>query len=71
MDDHRPGPGEDATVRRPEADVPALVDLLMNVQQLALEAGNYIEELDINRVMIRPRGHGVTAVDALVVPRRA
>lgn len=51
--------------------MPALVDLLMNVQQLALEAGNYIEELDINRVMIRPRGHGVTAVDALVVPRRA
>lgn len=56
---------------RPEADVPALVDLLMNVQQLALEAGNDIAELDINPVMVCPRGHGVTAVDALIVPRRA
>jgi acyl-CoA synthetase (NDP forming) len=54
---------------RPEADVPALVDLLMNVQQLALEAGGDIAELDINPVMVRPRGHGVTAVDALIVPR--
>lgn len=54
---------------RPEADVPALVDLLMNVQKLALEAGGDIAELDINPVMVRPRGHGVTAVDALIVPR--
>jgi acetate---CoA ligase (ADP-forming) len=53
---------------RPEADVPALVNLLMNVQQLALEAGGDIAELDINPVMVRPRGHGVTAVDALIVP---
>jgi acetate---CoA ligase (ADP-forming) len=53
---------------RPEADVPALVDLLMNVQQLALEAGSDIAELDINPVMIRPRGHGLVAVDALIVP---
>jgi acyl-CoA synthetase (NDP forming) len=56
--------------RRPEADVPALVDLLMNLQQLALEAGTDIAELDINPVMVRPRGRGVTAVDALIVPRR-
>jgi acyl-CoA synthetase (NDP forming) len=54
---------------RPDADVPALVDLLMNVQQLALEVGSDIAELDINPVMVRPRGHGVTAVDALIVPR--
>lgn len=59
------------TRRRPEADVPALVDLLMKVQQLALEAGNDIAELDINPVMVRPRGHGVTAVDALIVARHA
>jgi acetate---CoA ligase (ADP-forming) len=54
---------------RPEADVPALVDLLMNVQHLALEVGSDMAELDINPVMVRPRGHGVTAVDALIVPR--
>jgi acetate---CoA ligase (ADP-forming) len=54
---------------RPKADVPALVDLLMNVQHLALEVGSDMAELDINPVMVRPRGHGVTAVDALIVPR--
>ncbi|MCW2933518.1 MAG: CoA-binding domain protein [Actinomycetia bacterium] len=53
---------------RPAADVDALVDLIMNVQRLALEAGNDITELDINPVMVRPRGHGVVAVDALIVP---
>jgi acyl-CoA synthetase (NDP forming) len=56
---------------RPPADVPALVDLIMNVQRLALEVGGDIAELDINPVMVRPRGHGVTAVDALIVPRLA
>jgi acetate---CoA ligase (ADP-forming) len=50
------------------ADVPALVDLVMNVQQLALELGDEITELDINPVMLRPSGHGVVAVDALIVP---
>ena len=54
---------------RPEGDVAALVDLIMQVQQLALEAGGDIAELDINPVMVRPRGLGVTAVDALIVPR--
>jgi acyl-CoA synthetase (NDP forming) len=53
---------------RAEGDVPALVDLIMQVQELALEAGGDIAELDINPVMIRPRGHGVIAVDALIVP---
>jgi acetate---CoA ligase (ADP-forming) len=56
---------------RPEADVPALVDLIMNAQRLALEVGSDIAELDINPVMVRPRGHGVTAVDALIIPRRS
>jgi acyl-CoA synthetase (NDP forming) len=56
---------------RPPADVPALVDLIMNVQRLALEVGGDIAELDINPVMVRPRGRGVTAVDALIVARLA
>jgi acetate---CoA ligase (ADP-forming) len=54
---------------RPAADVEALIQLLMNVQQLALEGGADIAELDINPVMVRPRGQGVIAVDALIVPR--
>lgn len=56
---------------RPEGDVHALVDLIMQVQRLALEVGDDIAELDINPVMVRPRGRGVTAVDALIVPRHA
>jgi acetate---CoA ligase (ADP-forming) len=54
---------------RPQADVDALIDLVMNVQRLALEVGADIAELDINPVMVRPRGQGVVAVDALIVPR--
>jgi acetate---CoA ligase (ADP-forming) len=53
---------------RPAGDVPALVDVLMAVQQLALEIGAEIAELDINPLLIRPAGLGVVAVDALVVP---
>jgi acetate---CoA ligase (ADP-forming) len=55
---------------RPAGDVPALVDLIMSVQHMALEVGNDIAALDINPVMVRPRGHGVVAVDALIVPRQ-
>jgi acetate---CoA ligase (ADP-forming) len=54
---------------RPAADVPALIELIMSVQRMALEVGGDIAELDINPVMVRPRGRGVVAVDALVVPR--
>jgi len=53
---------------RPPADVDALIDVIMSVQQLALEAGADIRELDINPVMVRPAGRGVVAVDALVIP---
>jgi acyl-CoA synthetase (NDP forming) len=54
---------------RPAGDVPALVDAVMNVQRLALEAGDEIAELDINPLMVLPAGRGVVAVDALVIPR--
>jgi acetate---CoA ligase (ADP-forming) len=40
----------------------------MAVQQLALEIGAEIAELDINPLLVRPSGLGVVAVDALVVP---
>jgi acetate---CoA ligase (ADP-forming) len=55
---------------RPAGDVPALVDVVMNLQRLALEVGDEIAELDINPVIVRPAGQGVVAVDALVVPAR-
>ena len=55
---------------RPAGDVSALVDVVMNLQRLALEVGDEIAELDINPVIVRPAGQGVVAVDALVVPAR-
>jgi acyl-CoA synthetase (NDP forming) len=56
---------------RPPGDLAALVDAIMRLQRLALEVGDDIDELDINPLMVLPRGEGVVAVDALVVARRS
>lgn len=48
-------------------DVRALVDTIMKVQRLAVEHATTIAELDINPLVVRPRG--VVALDALVIPR--
>ena len=47
-------------------DVAALVDVIMHVQRLALDLAGDIVELDINPLVVRPRG--AVALDALVVP---
>jgi acyl-CoA synthetase (NDP forming) len=54
---------------RPPGDVDALVDAIMALQRLVLEAGDDVEELDVNPVVVRPEGLGVVAVDALLVLR--
>jgi acyl-CoA synthetase (NDP forming) len=57
---------------RPPGDVGALVDAIMRLQRLALDLGDEIAELDVNPLVVRPRGAdgpGVVAVDALVIPR--
>jgi hypothetical protein len=41
----------------------------MSVQTLALDLASDVAELDINPLLVRPRGEGVVAVDALVVGR--
>lgn len=53
---------------RPAGDVEALVDVLMAVQRLALDLEDRVAELDVNPLMVLPRGRGVVAVDALIVP---
>jgi acetate---CoA ligase (ADP-forming) len=53
---------------RPRGDIDALVDAIMKLQRLALEVGDEIAELDVNPLMILPKGQGVVAVDALVIP---
>ena len=54
---------------RPPADVDALVEVILRVQRMALELGDHIAELDINPLMVLPRGQGAVALDALVVCR--
>ncbi|MCX5350039.1 acetate--CoA ligase family protein [Streptomyces sp. RLB3-17] len=53
----------------PPVDVDALVEVVMRVQRMALELGDDIAELDINPLMVLPRGQGAVALDALVVCR--
>src|SRR5437879_149688 len=47
------------------ADADALVDVIMNVQRLAMDLAGDVRELDINPLVVRPRG--AVALDALVV----
>ncbi|MFF0139054.1 acetate--CoA ligase family protein [Streptomyces sp. NPDC005227] len=53
----------------PPADADALVEVVVRVQRMALELGDEISELDINPLMVLPRGQGAVALDALVVCR--
>ena len=54
---------------RPAADLEALADTLVRVSYLAMHLEGHLAELDINPLMVLPRGQGVKAVDALVVFR--
>lgn len=54
---------------RPPADRDALVEVVLRVQRMALELGDHIAELDINPLLVLPRGQGAVALDALVVCR--
>ncbi|MEV8033248.1 acetate--CoA ligase family protein [Streptomyces sp. NPDC086182] len=53
----------------PPVDVDALVEVVVRVQRMALELGDEISELDINPLMVLPRGQGAVALDALVMCR--
>lgn len=54
---------------RPKADVAALADLLVRVSEFAVAAGDSLESLDINPVLVRPDGQGAVALDALIIGR--
>ncbi len=49
----------------PPVDVDALVDVIMKVSRLALDLSDEVAELDVNPLVVRPRG--AVALDALVV----
>jgi len=50
---------------RPRADVSALVDVILRLAELAQACGARLRELDINPLVVLPRG--AIAVDALMV----
>jgi acyl-CoA synthetase (NDP forming) len=51
---------------RPVADVPALVETALGCTRYALANLERLAELDLNPVIVRPRGQGAVAVDALI-----
>jgi hypothetical protein len=50
------------------ADRGALVDVIMKVQRLALDLADVIGELDVNPLVVRPKG--AVALDALIVRKQ-
>ncbi|WP_030706769.1 acetate--CoA ligase family protein [Streptomyces sp. NRRL F-2580] len=53
----------------PPADVDALVEVVLRIQRMALELGDELSELDVNPLMVLPRGQGAVALDALAICR--
>ena len=51
---------------KPTADVDALCDAIVGLSRLASSLGDQLAGLDINPLIVLPRGQGVVAVDALV-----
>jgi acetyl-CoA synthetase len=51
---------------KPAGDVPALVEAVLAVGRYAAANVDTLAELDVNPIIVRPSGHGVVAVDALV-----
>ena len=52
------------------SDVDAIADLLANVSNFAAAHAEDIETIDLNPVVVWPKGEGAVALDALVVPRQ-
>ena len=53
----------------PPADLDALAAMATRLSWLAYDYRNEIVELDLNPVMVLPKGQGAVAVDALMVGR--
>ncbi len=54
---------------RPPADIDALARALSRLSLFAAAAGDRLETLDINPFMVRARGAGAVALDAVMVTR--
>jgi acyl-CoA synthetase (NDP forming) len=51
---------------RPAADIDAVAKAVLAVQRFAMDHLDTLEELDINPLMVRARGQGAVAADALI-----
>jgi acetate---CoA ligase (ADP-forming) len=51
---------------KPPADTDALCEAMVGVSRLASSLGERLAGLDINPLVVLPKGHGVVAVDALI-----
>ena len=54
----------------PASDIEALAALLVRVSEFAAAHADDVETIDLNPVIALPKGEGVVALDALIVPRR-
>ena len=54
---------------RPPGDVEALADALAALSRFATAHAEEVESVDINPLLVLPRGRGVVALDALIVAR--
>jgi acetate---CoA ligase (ADP-forming) len=53
----------------PPADLDALAEMTARLSWLAYDRGDHIAELDLNPVVVLPKGQGAFAVDALIISR--
>jgi acyl-CoA synthetase (NDP forming) len=51
---------------KPAGDVDAAIDAVLSVAEFAEANRDSLAELDVNPLIVRPRGHGAIAVDALI-----
>ena len=51
---------------RPEGDTQALVEAVAAIASVAESEAHHLLEMEVNPVLVRPRGNGVVAVDALI-----
>jgi acetate---CoA ligase (ADP-forming) len=55
---------------RPAADIDALAAALARLSAVAAAHADAIETIDVNPFLVRPKGQGAVALDALVIPRK-
>ncbi len=53
----------------PPADLDALAELLARLSRFAAANADTVQSIDLNPVRVMPKGQGVVALDALIVPR--